>query len=241
MKVKVSLLLILTSVAFYSYSQNSLSIAGDFQTFSSGLQGGVMSSSVTSFKKKGDVVGSQFLFTDWVKGMITANSGIQFSDGLFNFDKMGQKLFVLVSDSGKTNSFAIDKSQVKSVTLTDGNKSYTFERIPSLNKDQLYILLAKGPKYSLYASVKTTFIASDYSTNGIVSSGNMYDEYKDEYSYNIVLADGSVHEISLKRKAIKTFFAADKVKLEEFLKTHDDSSIDEKFLSLLVVYLNQEG
>src|SRR5712671_4415370 len=51
------------------------------------------------FASSKSTVGSQFLFGDWVKGVIVNNAGSRFSDGLFNFDKVGQNLYMQIPDT----------------------------------------------------------------------------------------------------------------------------------------------
>jgi hypothetical protein len=128
---------------------------------------------------------------------------------------------------------------VKSITLSDGVKTYTMEKVPSLDPDNLYAVLVKGNKYSLYSQTKTHFIAANYFTNGISSSGNMYDEFKDEVKYYVVTPDGKNNEVPLKRKAVKKIFEAEKEKVSEFFKANDTAgNFGEDFLKSLVESLS---
>lgn len=188
------------------------------------------------FATKANTVGTQYLFPNWVKGSVVDNSGNIF-DGLFNFDKITQELYLKL-DSSSNNAFMVDKQQIKSATLTDGLISYQLERVPSLNNNNLYRILEKG-KYSLYGFTKTKFIPSNYTSNGIVTSGNLYDEYKDEVHYYIVFPDGTNKEISLKKKAIKSVLENEKNTVDLFFKNNDAPSIDENYLKQLVTVLNQ--
>jgi hypothetical protein len=240
MKIKTITLVTAILVCFLANAQNnSLSVSSDFETFSSAAQFGINTSSISSFSRKQETVGSQYLFTTWVNGSVTNNAGVTFKNGLFNFDKISQNIYIKISDSIRNAAFLVDKKQLKSISLNDGTTSYLFEKISSLNNDRFYNALAKGKKYSLYSYTKTTFIPSNYESNGIVTSGNLYDEYKDELSYYVVFADGSAHEISFKKKTIKSLFEPEKDKVDEFFKTNESLPLDEKFLSLLVENLNQ--
>ena len=185
-----------------------------------------------------EVVGSQFLFKTWVKGNVTNNEGVKFSKALINFDKVSQTLYLQLDDTATV--FQVDKSYVKSVFLSDGVVSYNLEKVPSLNTNFFYNELVKG-KYSLYSFIKTTFIPSNFQTNGLVSSGNRYDEFKDEIIYYLVFPDGSSAEVPLKKKAIKGLFVSEKNKVDDFLKKNDQMPADEKLLFVLVEYLNNSG
>lgn len=191
------------------------------------------------FGDKKNVVGSQYLFSDWVNGTVVNSDGVKFTDGQFNFDKITQNLYVKMTDTSANVAFQVNKSKVRSFSLTDGVVTFNYTKVQSLDSNKLYNSLYKGDKYSLYKDIKTKYIPSDYQTNGIVSSGNLYDEYKDEFTYYIVTPNGPGHEISLRSKAIKAFFAADKDKVDAFFKNHANMSVDENFLVLLVTDLNQ--
>lgn len=185
------------------------------------------------FNQKNNTVGTQYLFPLWVKGNLVTNDGKSFSY-LYNFDKIDQRVYRLQEDS---TIFLIDKDQVKSLLLSDGGTEYDFEKIPSLQDGGLYRVLVKAAKYRLYSFTKTKFIASNYTTNGISSSGNTYDEFKDAVSYYVVMADGSTKEIELKKKSIYSIFPEEKIKIDQFFKEHSNR-VDEIFLKSLVAALN---
>ena len=235
MRIKLMTLAIAIAGTLSVQAQNSLSVGGDFQTFSESVQTGISSASLSSFSRKQDVVGSQYLFRTWVKGSVINKAGVKFSDGLFNFDKISQNVYIQLKDN---TAFLVDKNQLKTISLSDDTTSYLFEKIPSLNNNTFYNALFKGSKYSLYSLTKTKFIPADYETNGIISSGNMYNEYKDDLTYYVVFSDGSCHEISLKKKSIKNLFESEKNKVDEFFKSNDELPVDANFLSLLVKELN---
>jgi hypothetical protein len=190
------------------------------------------------FAPKKDVTGSKFLFPDWVSGRVINNAGQEFSGGArFNFDKMSQNLYVQLKDTSPDVAFLVDKWQLKAIYLNDGTNTYNFEKSPSLDTNFFYRALLKGDKYSLYSRIKTTFIASDYHSNGIVSSGNMYDEYKDELTYYIILPDHSAHEISLRKKAIKSVLKSEEEKVDKFLD-NSTGDINEGLVVKLLTTLN---
>jgi hypothetical protein len=182
-------------------------------------------------------VGTRFLFTDWAKATVVDNSGATFSNGLFNFDKVGQNLYMQLPDTNAV--LHVNKHQVKSVTLTDGTITYVLTKVAALDTNNFYNALVEGNKYSLYCYTKTTFVPSDYTSNGIVTSGNLYDEYKDETTYYVIFPNGSVHETSLKKKSVKNLFASEKVKVDNFFKAFSGETFNEQTFTLLVQTLNQ--
>jgi hypothetical protein len=88
----------------------------------------------------------------------------------------------------------------------------------------------------LYSFTTTRFTASNYFTNGVSSSGNMYDEYKDESVYFVQYADGHTKAMPLKRKVVKAMFEEEKEKVALFFKQNDNAEhpFDEKFVAELV-------
>jgi hypothetical protein len=209
--------------------------AQEVYKFSNGAQA-QNASALKNFSHSGEVQGSQFLFRNWVKGVIVNNEGVEFTNGSFNYDKISQNLYINTNENNQ--AFLIFKKDVKSFTLSEGDSTVTLEKVPALNNDQFYSVLAKGPRYSLYALTKTKFIPASFSTNGISSSGNTYDEYRDEKSYFIVSASGAAHPVSMKKKSVKAALEADKDKVETYFKQNAEATLDEAFVSMLVQSLN---
>ncbi|HEY8783024.1 MAG TPA: hypothetical protein VIM16_15465 [Mucilaginibacter sp.] len=186
-----------------------------------------------------NIHGSRFLFEDWVHGYVVGpKDSIRQNDTyLFNYDKMDGNL---IFATGGTAIHLGIKKQVKEFKLFDGNgKLYVFEDVPAIDDRHYTQVLASGSKYKIYKSLSTKFVKSDYSTNGITSHGNNYDEFVDENAYYVAkLPDGQPQKLSLKKKAIKAAFAADADKANKFL-SDNDSDIDDAYLEKLGEYMNQ--
>jgi len=236
MRIKLlSLATIIFSVTSANAQFNHTATTGDMRNFAS--QTSIVFER-NPFSKKGNVVGSQFLFKDWASGMVTNKEGISFTDGLFNYDKINKNLYIFKNDT----IFLVNKFQLQTIRLrdmTDSAVRYVLEKIPSLKTDDLYIVVSKGTKYSLLKEVTTKFIVANYQTNGIASSGNMYDEFKDEYKYFILFPDGSSHPVSLKKKSVKAVLEGEKEKVDGFYKANGEAEQNENFLSRLITSLNQ--
>jgi hypothetical protein len=193
------------------------------------------------FTHKEETRGSRYFFDKWVSGAVmdTAGNVYKKSSYLFNYDKISKSL-LLTED--QQSVISIDRDRIRKFTLRDENaNNYVFEKIPALSQDNLYLELVIHPtRYSLYKLVKTRFVKSDYHTDGIVESGNPYDEYLDEPEYYITLNVGRDFKIiNFKKKFIKEVLSAESAKLQQYFSDHIDETITEKFLVGLINYLNE--
>ena len=220
-------------VSFSSQAQTSYSsISGLYNQAASTFGRSVPS--VPTFGTKNETIGNQFLFENWVQGTVVDVNGNVFSSGyLFNFNKINQNLYFKLKDTAV--AFLVSREEVKSIQLTDGFKNVLLEKVPAIDSNRFYQVLVKGEKYSLYSLTQTSFIAANFFTNGISSTGNMYDEFKDEVKYYVVTSDQKASEVPLKRKAVKKVFEAEKEKVTEFFREHDSAgNFGEGFLKSLV-------
>ncbi|MDB5133774.1 MAG: hypothetical protein JWP37_377 [Mucilaginibacter sp.] len=186
------------------------------------------------------VHGSRYLFEDWVHGYaITTDDSIkQNNNYLFNYGKMDGTL--VFTDDGKTMQ-TINRHSIKMFTLFDDQgQPYVFENVPAIDPIHFMQVLATGSKYKIYKQLGTKYIPNNYVSNGMTSSGNNYDEFKDESVYYAVkMPEGTIQKFSLKRKGIKTAFAADIAKVNKFESAHDSDEIDDKYLKALGDYINE--
>jgi len=183
--------------------------------------------------------GNKYLFDQWVHGFaVTPKDSIKQSNVyLFNYDKV---LGDLIFTRNMQTAITVDKNEIKGFTLFDDNvQPYVFESVPSIDDRHYVQVLSSGSKYKIYKNLGTKFIKANYTTNGITSYGNNYDEYKDESTYYLVrLPDGKPVKFDLRRKSIKTAFAADADKVSKFL-SDNDKDIDDDYLKSLSDYINQ--
>jgi hypothetical protein len=98
-------------------------------------------------------------------------------------------------------------------------------------------VIATGNNYKIYKLTTTKFIASDYHTDGIASTGNDYDEYADESTYYVMGKDGAVQKLSLRKKSLKEVFKDDEAKLTQYMKDNN-GDIDDNYLAALGDYMN---
>jgi len=192
------------------------------------------------FQPKEETVGSRYLLKGWVHGYVinSKDSIVQNPNFQFEYDKMGGGL-LLTKD--KTSAIEIDRDLVKSFTLYDNaNVPYTFENVPQIDKTHYVEVVASGNKYKIYKAIKTNFEKSNYTTDGLSSTGNNYDEYVDEKTYYVYnVQTNALQKITLKKKVLKDTFAKDGDKINKFMSDHSSDTIDDTYLSSLGSYMNE--
>ena len=206
----------------------------DNQSFSYGA------GAIFAAPKKQEAHGSRYFFEDWVHGYFInpADSLAQNSAYLYNYDKIGGDLLITPN---RSSAVAVDPAQFKSFTLfNNSGEGFTFQKIAAIDNNHYVQVLAAGSKYNIYKKIYTHFQKANYSTNGMSSSGNNYDEYIDEPTYYIIdVQTNAVQKLSLKKKALKDAFAKDADKLNKFMSEHANDDIDDTYLAGLGSYMNQ--
>ncbi|HZY37085.1 MAG TPA: carboxypeptidase-like regulatory domain-containing protein, partial [Mucilaginibacter sp.] len=145
------------------------------------------------FTVKEETRGSRYLFTSWAHGIVinSKDSLIQAEYYYFNYDKMGGSL--LLSQNQKA-AIEVYRDMVKSFTLySEDGEPFVFENVPEIDKNHYVEVVEKGAKYKIYKRINTTFVKSEYETNGITTSGNQYDEYVDKATYFVIGKEGIPH------------------------------------------------
>jgi hypothetical protein len=188
---------------------------------------------------KEDTRGSRYLLNRFAKGIIVDqnNNFITDSTNLLNYDKVDGKLMIA---QDPMNYLDVDKEKVIAFGFSLQDSSYVFLQVPILSKTSYFLLVANGPKYSVYKSVRTKFVKSTYVSNGLTESGNNYDEYVDNESYYwIDQKNNTAGPLEMKKKAIKEAFSMEKVKTDLYFSMHKFDDINDLFIRNFVIYLNQ--
>ena len=185
-----------------------------------------------------DTRGSRYLLKHFAPGVIVDNAGHIITDSfnLLNYDKIDGQLMIATD---ARNYLEVDKEKVVAFAFKTPDTSFVFLNVPALSKVNYFLLIANGPKYSVYKSVRTKFNKANYQSNGLVESGHDYDEYVDKETYFWVRSDDSAGVFELKKKSIKAAFAGEKVKMDAFFSQHKYDDIDDSFVRRLVGYLNK--
>jgi len=147
----------------------------------------------------------------------------------------------LLLSKDKHSAIQVYNELIKTFTLVDNlNQQYTFTIVPEIDKTHFVEIIATGNNYKIFKAIKTKFVAADYSTNGIASTGNAYDSFQDEFTYYIMnVKTNMLQKLPLKKKAIKEVFAQEPDKLNKFMGDNSGSSIDESYLANLGDYMNK--
>ena len=221
---------------------NSQLVQGNLQEFSSSMGAHFSHSGIAAFSLKEETKGSRYLFTGgWARGkVVTMSNSLTDNPHLsFNYDKMNHNLFI-TEDMRKV--LEVEKEQVRAFDLRIDGKEYNFKRISAIDSNQFVQVLSEEPgKYAFYKLTKTRFVKSNYHSDGMVESGNPYDEYVDEYYYFLVPPDGKSYKLItvLKTKALKELLRSDNPRAMAYISQHKYDPVDEPFLLGMVEYINQ--
>jgi hypothetical protein len=185
-----------------------------------------------------DTRGSRYLLKAFTPGVIIDANGHIMTDStrLLNFDKIDGQL--LIAEGGR-NYLEVDKDKVIAFAFRSTDTAFVFLNVPILSKINYYILIANGPKYSAYKSVRTSLVKANYSNRGLVESGNNFDEYVDKETYFWVEGNNNAGVFELKKKSIKEAFAGEKDKVDAYFAQHKYDEIDDIFVRKLIIYLNK--
>jgi hypothetical protein len=216
------------------------SITNNFDTFSThagALNTQAGNISVTNHQDA--TQGSRYLYDNWVHGYVisAADSIVQNTHYLFNYDKINGNLMM---NKDNNTVLQIDGSSFKSFVLFDKQvNNHAFVKVPAITPQRYVEVIVDGPKYKIYKDVATKFHKADFSTNGIASTGNNYDEYIDQNFYYVVKDGGQPVKLLLKKKALKEAFAADADKLNKFMTAAGSGDIDENYVKQLGDAMNK--
>jgi len=191
------------------------------------------------FSQKEETKGSRYLFNEWAHGSVVNadNSAFNNSGYLYNYDKMEGGLLMT---GDKQSAIEVDKAKIKSFTVyIDKDKPIVFENVPPVDNAHFVQVISAGTKFKIYKLTKTKFVKSNYHTDGLVSSGNPYDEYVDEDSYFVLTAGNEMKKLNLKKKSVKEVFASEGEKVNKFFSENNSDTINDDFLKSLGDYLNK--
>lgn len=179
--------------------------------------------------------GSRYLFPDWVGGAVTTKQGTVIAKDslLYNYDKISHNLYL----TDQKTVVEVDGENIKSFTLRNSGRPLTFVRLDAIQPNAFFVqLVDPGTSgYGLYKLTKTTFQKANYHSDGMVETGNNFDEFIDEQEYYILLPGGKdVKKVELKKKSIREALSGVKSKADDYLNAHRSEDINENFLIGLV-------
>lgn len=246
---KPALLLILAASSFTASAQsdaNSTTISNAIQELSSTVAGNTTTSAVGSFVNfhapKENTKGRRFLLADWAKGTVTTKQDLVLqNDNLaINYDKLSHDLYYSLDHKTVIEA---ERSHIKSFHLvaSDG-ATMDFGRLDLVKPEVFFQVFIPfdNTHYGLYSLTTTTFKKADYRTDGMVETGNNYDEYVDNVQYYIVSPGGKEYQpVELKKKSVRASLPNAKPKVDEYLSQHKNDDINETFLKGLIEYINK--
>ncbi len=196
---------------------------------------------VEVFNSMENTKGKRFLFDTWATGsQVTDAQGqpVNADSLLFNFDKLTGGLLVT---QNKIDVMSVASAGIRSFSLQYKRKDYPFQHVSAIDSTKIFLKLAGVDSlYSLYKECKAKFVKSNYRDDGLIQTGNPYDEYIDESEYNITKPNSSTSRIiTLKPKDIKNVLVSQKEKVNAYFKEHRNDAIDENFLVNLINYINK--
>lgn len=216
------------------------SVETAFQNYLRAESGSVNTGSfLPVFLIKENTKGNRYLFDKWVKGYVVGTDGVVYnsSNMLLNYDKMSERLFLFM-DSSKV--IELSSGDIAGFTLGNNDSNFHFERLKNSTDLNFYQPVYKNDKgYSLYKLLRTKLKKADYQTNGIIESGNKYDEYIDEEEYYIMSPKQELLKINFKKKSIEKVLVNDSSKVQLFFSKHKREKLDETFVKNLLQFLNQ--
>jgi hypothetical protein len=198
--------------------------------------------SIASFHTKDDTKGSRLFLREWAKGyVVNSNDSILRNDKAgFNYDKISHTLYFTPD---RQTVIEIDNAALKGFYVSAPDGDHRFIKVHAIKPDVFFELVggeANPAQFNAYSLTKTTFKKADYHTDGMVETGNNYDEYVDTKEYYIVMPGGKeIHSIELKKKSIRTALSSQNAKVEEFFSQHKDADINDAFVRDLIDYLNK--
>ncbi|MFL5742537.1 MAG: hypothetical protein ACJ75B_20100 [Flavisolibacter sp.] len=223
-----------------AYSQVSApSIETSFQNYLRSSSGSINTGSVLpTFLVKENTRGNRYFSETWLEGSVTGVNGVVYNSPKFkyNYDKISRKLFMLLDSSTVVE---LSSGDIAGFELKTDGGILVFERLKNSTDLNFYQPVYKDEKgYSLYKLLTTKFNRADYQSNGIIESGNKYDEYVDTKEYFILSSKGELTKIIFKKKAIEKALENESSKVEAFFSSHKSDAIDESFVKNLLESLN---
>jgi hypothetical protein len=183
--------------------------------------------------------GSPFLLFLYVPGLVVndAYTIINQPGYLYNYDKVTGNLLLKRNNE---SPIAVNREQVKAFCLKIDKGGLIFTRVPSINTNEFFQVIYKGPRFSTYKLYKNKFVNANQKTNGYSTEGKNYDEYEDIITYYLVdetKGESSIFELT--RKSIRKVFGAASPLIEQYTKDHKNEEITESFAAHLTDELNK--
>ena len=230
---------------FAQSSTGSVSVGNAIQDLTSLQAGNGNTAATGSFVNfhapKDNTKGRRMLLADWAKGFVTTSndSVVQSDQTVFNYDKITHDLYYSMD---RQTVIEAERSHIKAFTLATMNGDIRYARLDVVKPEAFFQVFTPfdNTHYGFYSLTTTEFKKADYHTDGMVETGNNYDEYVDHLQYYIVSPGGKEYQpVDLKKKSLRTALPAAKTKVEEYLSQHKNDDVNEIFVQNLIEYINK--
>ena len=236
------------STKIADYEKNNISHEGEEHVLSVPLSRGVAREETVSGSwdkflptvyNKDATVGSPFLLPIYVQGLVVnqLDSVINKPDYEYNYDKKSGNLLLKRNNQ---DPIAVNKDQVHMFCLKLDKGGYIFMKVPLINANEFFQVIAKGSKYSAYKLYKNIFVrANQQSSTGYTQDGKNYDEFKDVETYYMM--DETKQEWSafeLTKRSIRKTLNAQSPAVEQYFKDHRTNELTESYLAEMLGKLN---
>lgn len=182
--------------------------------------------------------GSRLLFNDWPRGFVIGiyDTVLKDSNLFLNYDKITHNLYLTFD--GRT-IVKVETGQARELHFLEGGSQTVLTRVDGIDPHVFFQRLSDSPgqsHYVLYRLLKTQFRRANYYTDGLVTTGNNYDEYIDVYEYYIVMPGARQYApVSLKKRSVREALGP---KADAWFAAHRGDRLDEAGLTALVNRLN---
>jgi len=247
--IKPFFILILAAGSFFTVAAqsdaNSTQVGNAIQQLAVTQAGNGNTAAVGSFVNfhapKDNTKGRRMLLADWAKGSVTTSkdSVIQNDQTVFNYDKITHDLYYSMD---RQTVIEAERSHIKGFTFATMDGDVQYARLDLVKPEAFFQVFTPfdNTHYGFYSLIKTEFKKADYRTDGMVETGNNYDEYVDNVQYYIVAPGGKAYQpVELKKKSLRTALPEAKTKVEEYLSQHKNDDINETFVKNLIGYVNK--
>jgi hypothetical protein len=201
-----------------------------------GVQPNVNETPLPTYFEKEETKGSPYLSQNWMRGILELSDHRRIPEinqyMFFNYDKYNSRL-VLIDKQNKISFYPVDS--ISGFVLTDGDKTYSFEKIQSIGKDFLLESVLKSEKgFSLYKRIISRAVAASYVSFGYYSEGQKYDEFVDEYEYYLIYPDKvKFRKFYLNEKSIHKAFKDFPQQLKKSTNKNGQPATEKKLILLI--------
>ncbi len=238
MRKIIPLLVIMLFITYLSFSQETPAKTyseNDIQMFVSGRP-----SVITNMDALYEGVhGTPYFSEKWLIGDIYLTDNSQIKQVSLRYNIYKDELEYMNKTSGK--SFIIQRNKIKGFLLQAEDSIRTFESIKfkAGKPEENFTEVLYGGNINLLLQYKKIFTPANY--KGAYSTGNKYDEYKDDQEYYLINSKGEVSKIKLSKKSITSALEEKEAEIQQYISSHSIDFSKLKDVLQLLTYVYQSN